>query len=141
MAWPGRPLKKLIRSCLAILPIAAAVMCVPAMASIAPDQADSDLRTGKAVVPFFVVASAGGADMLGLLRRICAVQLGAVLHREGHVGKHVGLGGIHQHRESGNSRPELIGDLRHCWLAADASSWAKAVAMKAETTRRPLRPA
>jgi hypothetical protein len=31
--------------------------------------------------------------------------------------------------------------LRHCSLAASASSWAKAVAMKAETTRRPLLPA
>ena len=31
--------------------------------------------------------------------------------------------------------------LRHCWLAAAASSWANAVAMKAETTRRPERPA
>ena len=30
---------------------------------------------------------------------------------------------------------------RHCCLAAAASSWAKAVAMKAETTRRPCRPA
>jgi hypothetical protein len=31
--------------------------------------------------------------------------------------------------------------LRHCSLAASASSCAKAVAMKAETTRRPLLPA
>jgi hypothetical protein len=30
--------------------------------------------------------------------------------------------------------------LCHCTLAASASSWAKAVAMKAETTRRPLLP-
>jgi hypothetical protein len=30
---------------------------------------------------------------------------------------------------------------RHCWLAALASSWAKAVAMKAEMTRRPCLPA
>ncbi|UZF95732.1 transglutaminase-like cysteine peptidase [Bosea sp. NBC_00550] len=48
------------------LPIAAALTYVPAMASIAPDQAERDLRTENAVVPFFVVASAGGVDMLGL---------------------------------------------------------------------------
>ena len=31
--------------------------------------------------------------------------------------------------------------VRHCVLAVSAVSWANAVAMKAETTRRPLLPA
>ena len=74
----------------------------------------------------------------GLVR----VQLGAVLRREGHVGQHVGLGLVHEGGELGHLGPELVGDrCATARLAASASSWAKAVAMKAETTRRPLLPA
>ena len=74
----------------------------------------------------------------GLVR----VQLGAVLGREAHVGQHVGLGLVHQGGELGDLGPELVGDAAPLGLGGcSASSWAKAVAMKAETTRRPLLPA
>ena len=46
-----------------------------------------------------------------------------------------------QRGELGQLGTQLIGDLAPLRLAASASSWAKAVAMKAETTRRPLLPA
>ncbi|CAH1649442.1 conserved exported hypothetical protein [Hyphomicrobiales bacterium] len=69
MSWSGRPLKNLIASCLAILPIALGVACSPATASIAPDQADRNLQAANASVPFFVVASSGGSDILGLAAR------------------------------------------------------------------------
>ena len=74
--------------------------------------------------------------------RVGRVQLGAVLAREGHVGEHVLLGLVHDGRRAwapsaaAGRRPA-----RHCALAASGVSWAKAVAMKAATTRRPLLPA
>src|SRR5271167_2800750 len=66
---------------------------------------------------------------------ICGVQFGPMWRREDHIGEHVMLGHVHQ----GGKFRQLT--LRHCCLAAPASSCAKAVAMKAETTRRPLLPA
>lgn len=69
MAWSGRLLKNLIASCLAVLPIAIGIACSPASASLAPDQADRDPRAANAVIPFFVIASSGGADLLGLPTR------------------------------------------------------------------------
>ena len=61
---------------------------------------------------------------------------------EGHVGEHVRLGLVHQRCELRDLGPELIGDAAPLLPgAAPASSWAKAVATKAETTRRPLLPA
>ena len=44
------------------------------------------------------------------LQRIGAVQLGAVLGREAHVGQHVGLSLIHQGGELWQLGPELVGD-------------------------------
>ena len=61
--------------------------------------------------------------------------------REAHVGEHVGLGLIQEHRKLGQFGAQLIGDAPPSARAASASSWANAVAMKAETTRRPLLPA
>src|SRR6266550_9249596 len=45
------------------------------------------------------------------LERVGAVQLGAMLGREAHVGQHVCLGLIHQRRELGDARPGLVCDL------------------------------
>ena len=42
---------------------------------------------------------------------VVGVQLGAVLLGEGHVGQHVGLGGVHEAGELGHAGPQLIGDL------------------------------
>lgn len=84
MSWSGRSLKNLIAGCLAILPIAMGVACSSAVASIAPDQADRNLQAASAAVPFFVVASSGGADMLGLPVRSSspfAGPVGVVVYR------------------------------------------------------------
>ena len=69
------------------------------------------------------------------------MQLGAVLCREAHVGEHIGLGLVHQVGELGHLGPELIGDALPFCRGLLGIVLAKAVAMKAETTRRPLRPA
>jgi len=53
--------------------------------------------------------------------------------REHHVGEHIGLGVVHEGRKLGQLGPELVGDLAPLRVAASASSWANAVAMK--TTR------
>lgn len=86
MSWSGRPLKNLIASCLAIVPIVMGIACSPASASIAPDPVDRDLRAANAAVPFFVVVSSGAADMLGLPARSplsspFAGQVGVVAYR------------------------------------------------------------
>jgi hypothetical protein len=61
---------------------------------------------------------------------------------EGHVGEDVLLGlVVEEGGEFEQLGPDLVGDLAPLGLAAPASSWAKAVAMKAATTRLPLRPA
>ena len=44
------------------------------------------------------------------LERIRAVELGAVLAGEGHVGQHVGLALVHKGGEPLHLGPELIGD-------------------------------
>ncbi len=63
--------------------------------------------------------------------------------REGHVGEHVRFSVVENGGELWRLEPDLVGDVRHRALAASAlrASWARAVAMKAETTRRPLLPA
>jgi hypothetical protein len=75
------------------------------------------------------------------LDRIGRVQLGAMLGREGHEGEHIGLGFIQVGGELGQLAAQLIGDLAPLSAGGAASSSAKAVAMKAKTTRRPCRPA
>ena len=65
--------------------------------------------------------------------------LGPMLRREGHIGEHA---------VSASLRRPKLGQLGRSWsatrrhwaFAASASSWAKAVAMKADTPRRPLLP-
>jgi hypothetical protein len=69
------------------------------------------------------------------------MQLRAVFLREGHVGQHVVLGVVHDGRELRSLGPDLVGDGTPRALAASAVSSAKAVAMKADTTRRPPFPA
>jgi hypothetical protein len=69
------------------------------------------------------------------LEGVDRVQLRPVLRRDAHIGQHVGLGVVHQRGELGaglvgDAAPLLAGGLR-------VMSRAKAVAMKAETTRRP----
>ena len=73
--------------------------------------------------------------------------------RKAHIGEHVGLGFVEQRSQLWHLGADLVGDqvsviandkrsrCRHCWLAALASFCAKAVAMKAEITRRPCLPA
>jgi hypothetical protein len=60
---------------------------------------------------------------------------------ESHVGQHVRLGGVHDRGELGHLGADLISDRAPLRAGGSAVSWAKAVAMKAETTRRPLFPA
>ena len=55
--------------------------------------------------------------------------------REFHIGQHVGFGLIHKRSQLWQPGAQLVGDLAHCALAAVASSWAKAVAMKAAAAR------
>src|SRR5436190_24087375 len=74
-------------------------------------------------------------------QRIGGVDFGSVIFGEAHKGEDIGFGLIHQRCQFGNLRSELIGNLGHCRRAISASSWAKAVAMKAATTRRPCLPA
>lgn len=97
-----------------------------------------------------MAASFGKIPTTSVLRLIlplrCSSELvlcsfGAMLRREGHIGDHASLGRVHQNGELGHRRPELISDPAPLRLAAGASSCANAVAMKAETTRRPERPA
>ena len=83
----------------------------------------------------------GTAARSRLVQRIRAVDLGAVLGREVHVGQHVGLGVIHQGGELGHPRAHWSATSRHCLRAASASSWAKAVPIQAETMRRCVLPA
>jgi hypothetical protein len=75
------------------------------------------------------------------LDRVDRVRLGAMLGREGHVGDHIGLGLVQEGGELWQLGAGWPATWRHCARAASASSWAKAVAMKEETTRRPLLPA
>ena len=49
------------------------------------------------------------------LDRVGAVQLGAVLAREGHVGQHVVLAGVHEIGQLGPARTQLFGDLVPCF--------------------------
>jgi hypothetical protein len=65
------------------------------------------------------------------------VQLGTMWSGEGHLGQHIGFSLIPERGELGQLGTRLVGDPAPLALAASASSWAKAVAMKAETTRRP----
>lgn len=58
-----------------------------------------------------------------------------------HVGENVFFGIIHDGGELGTFGRIWSATARHWALAASGVSWAKAVAMKAETTRRPLLPA
>ncbi len=64
-----------------------------------------------------------------------------MLTEKGHLGEHVPFGVVHERGELGHVRPDLVGDIGHWVLAASGVSWANAVALKAETTRRPLFPA
>ena len=65
----------------------------------------------------------------------------SVLGGKAHIGEDVGLGLVHEARRVWAAWAELVGDLAPLRLGGPASSCAKAVAMKAETTRRPLLPA
>jgi len=74
--------------------------------------------------------------------RVGRVQLCPVFLGEGHVSQHVVLGVIHQRGEFGHLGPDLIGDCPPlCAGRFGGVPQAKAVAMKAETTLRPLFPA
>ena len=64
-----------------------------------------------------------------------------MLLREGHVGEHVAFGVIEDGGELGTFGQIWSATARHFVLAASGVSWPKAVAMKAETTRRPCLPA
>ena len=65
-----------------------------------------------------------------------------MLGGEAHVGQHVRLSLVHQGGELGDLRPELIGHAPPLLTGRlGVVPRANAVAMKAETTRRPLRPA
>ena len=75
-------------------------------------------------------------------RRLVEWILGQCSAGKAHVGQHVGLGLVHEGRRAWAAW--AAAGRRPCAtaaLAASALSWAKAVAMKAETTRRPLLPA
>ena len=61
--------------------------------------------------------------------------------REAHVGEDIALSLIHQLGELLDPGAQLVGDLPPLGPGGLASSWAKAVAMKAETTRRLCLPA
>jgi hypothetical protein len=63
-----------------------------------------------------------------------------VILRKGHVGENVGLGLIHQGGEFRDLGPQLIGDFAPLGFRSLGVILAKAVAMKAETTRRPTLP-
>lgn len=70
------------------------------------DKADDGLVVGKD-------ANDIGAALdlvVETLNRISAVQLGAMLFRERHVGQHVGLGIIHDGGELRHLRQDLVGD-------------------------------
>jgi hypothetical protein len=70
------------------------------------------------------------------------VELGAVLGGEGQVGEHVRLGFVHQRGELRDLWAELVGDTTPLLPGrSGVVPRAKAVATKAETTRRPLLPA
>lgn len=60
---------------------------------------------------------------------------------KGRIGQHIGLGVVQKPANLGNFGRSWSATLRHCSLAASASSWANAVEMKVEMTRRPLLPA
>lgn len=81
----------------------------------------------------------------GLVDLIRAVQLRPMLFREGHVGEHIRLRVVHDGGELRNLGADLVGDgaplQARGFRVRQASPCAKAVAMKAETTRRPLLPA
>jgi hypothetical protein len=85
---------------------------------------------------------------------IGAVQLGTVLLRKGHVGQNVKLGVVHQGSKLLHLRPQLVGDTAPLVAGGfgvvlgegggpphGAGAMVTPVAMKAETTRRPLLPA
>ena len=72
---------------------------------------------------------------------IRAVQLRPVLLGKGHAGEDALLGPVHEGRELGQLRAHLVRDLAPLRLGRRVLGWAKAVAMKAETTRRLLLPA
>jgi len=76
------------------------------------------------------------------LERVRGLKLRAALRWKGRLGEHVRLRLVHEFGQFRHLRPELVGDATpHFWLAAPTSSRAKAVATKAEITRRPLLPA
>jgi hypothetical protein len=60
---------------------------------------------------------------------------------QGHVGEHILFGTIHQRGEFRHLRPDPVGDITPLGFSAFGVPWAKAVAMKAETTHRALFPA
>ena len=71
----------------------------------------------------------------------CSAWCGAPAGRA-HVGEHVALGLIHQLGELLDPRAQLVGDLSPLGPGSlGGVVWAKAVPMKAETTRRPCLPA
>ena len=69
------------------------------------------------------------------------MRLGAILRRERHVGENILLGGVHHSGELGDAGPQLIGDLAPLPLGRFGRLLRVRVAMKAETTQRPLLPA
>jgi hypothetical protein len=64
-----------------------------------------------------------------------------MLGRECHVGEDVRFGLVQEDGELGQLGTQLVGDPAPLGLGGLASSWANAVAMKADTTRRLFLPA
>lgn len=75
-----------------------------------------------------------------LVDLIRPVQLCPVRFREGHVGRHILFGIIHNGGEFRHFRSYLVGNIAPLGAGSSTVCWAKAVAMKAETTRLPLFP-
>ena len=73
----------------------------------------------------------------GLTERI----FGPALLGEGHVGEDVCFGLVHKLGEPADRRPQLVGHFAPLGSGGIGIILGKAVAMKAETTRRPLLPA
>jgi hypothetical protein len=70
-----------------------------------------------------------------------AVQFGAMLDREVHVGQHVGFSLVHQRGKLGHTRPCLVGDLSPLRAGGYSVILGKAVPIHAETMRRCVLPA
>ena len=75
------------------------------------------------------------------LDRVCRVELAAVLPGEGHAGEDVVLGVVHEGGEPGRLGSELVGDRAPLGVCRLGVVLGEGGGDKAETTRRPWRPA